>query len=56
MDNALRIVEYFLKAQSKLPQRYHFYLALLIVDLYSFTKVEKICELGAVCLGVVDLV
>jgi hypothetical protein len=41
-ENALRILEYFLKAQGRLPQRYHFYLALNIVELYSFTKIERV--------------
>ena len=42
LEVALRIVEYFLKAQGRLPQRYHFFISLLIVDLFSFTKIDKI--------------
>ena len=55
IETSLRIIEYFLKSQGRLPQKYHFYVCLILVDLYSFIKVEKVIELGAVALGVVNL-
>ena len=55
IDSSLRIIEYFLKEQGRLPQKYHFYLTLLLIELYNFIKVERVMELGAVALGVVDL-
>ena len=55
VDTSLRIIEYFLKSQGRLPQKYHFFLTLLITELYNFIKVERVMDLGAVILGVVDL-
>jgi hypothetical protein len=53
LEIALRIIEYFIKTQGRLPQKYHFYLALICVDLYSFTQVSKVVDVGAVSLGLV---
>ena len=33
----------------------HFFLTLLITELYNFIKIERVMDLGAVILGVVDL-
>jgi len=53
LDIALRIVEYFIKTQGRLPQKYHFQLAVMCVDLYSFTQMSKVVDVGAVSLGLV---
>jgi hypothetical protein len=54
-DSALRIMEYFVKVNNKIPHRYHNYMALNVVDLHSFYAPSKIIDLGAVALGLVAL-
>jgi hypothetical protein len=48
-------MQYFVKAYSKVPHRYHSYIALNVVDLYSFHPPSRITDLGAVALGLVAL-
>lgn len=54
-DVALRIMQYFVKVNNKVPHRYHNYIALNVVDLFSFHSPSKITDLGAVALGLVKL-
>jgi signal recognition particle receptor subunit beta len=54
-DAALRIMQYFVKVNNKVPHRYHNYIALNVVDLHSFYSPSKITDLGAVALGLVGL-
>jgi hypothetical protein len=48
-------MQYFVKAYNKVPHRYHNYIALNVIDLYSFHPPSKIADLGAVALGLVGL-
>jgi hypothetical protein len=54
-DAALRIMQYFVKVNNKVPHRYHNYVALNIVDLFSFYSPAKAIDLGAIALGLVGL-
>lgn len=51
----MRIMEYFVKVNNKIPHRYHNYIALNVVDLHSFFAPSKIIDLGAIALGLVAL-
>lgn len=48
-------MQYFVKANGKIPHRYHNYIAIIVIDLFSFFTLSKITELGAVVLGLVTL-
>lgn len=54
-DAALRIMQYFVKISNKIPHRYHNYVALNVVDLFSFHSPSKSLDLGAIALGLVGL-
>lgn len=54
-DAALRIMQYFVKVSGKVPHRYHNYMALNVVDLFSFHSPTKITDLGAITLGLVKI-
>lgn len=48
-------MQYFVKVSSKIPHRYHNYIALIVVDLFSFYTVSKVIDVGAVVLGLIGL-
>lgn len=48
-------MQYFVKVYSKIPHRYHNYIALIVVDLFSFYTLSKIIDIGSVVLGLVAL-
>jgi len=50
-DMAMKVMEYIVKAHSKLTHKYHNYIALIVVDLFSFYSINKILDIGATCLG-----
>lgn len=51
----MRIIQYFVKVNSKIPHRYHNYIALIVVDLFSFYTLSKVIDIGSVVLGLVAL-
>jgi hypothetical protein len=48
-------MQYFVKVSSKIPHRYHNYIALIVVDLFSFYTLSKVIDMGSVVLGLVAL-
>ena len=55
IDIIIRIMENFLKYYQKLPNKYHNYIALCVVSLYSYYTLGKIIEIGAITLGLMGL-
>jgi len=53
---AVKVMEYFVKAHHKIPHRYHNYIALITVDLFSFHTLTKTIDIGATCLGLITLI
>jgi hypothetical protein len=48
-------MQYFVKVSNKIPHRYHNYLVIIVVDLFSFYTISKITDLGAIGLGLVGI-
>jgi len=55
IDIVLRIMEYFVKYYKKIPNKYHNYLVLSVVHLYSYYTLGKIMDIGAITLGIMNL-
>lgn len=55
IDIVLRIMEYFVKYYQKIPNKYHNYVVLAVVHLYSYYTLGKIVDIGAITLGIMDL-
>lgn len=55
-DIALRVMEYFVKSNNKIPHKYHNYIAISVVELFSFFGINKVLDIGATCLGVISLI
>lgn len=54
-ETAIRIMEYFVKVNHKIPHRYHNYLAIIVVDLFSYYSLPKIVDLGSITLGLIQM-
>lgn len=52
----MKVMEYIVKAHGKLTNKYHNYIALIVVDLFSFYSMSKILDIGATCLGLISLI
>jgi hypothetical protein len=50
---AVKIMEFIVKAHGKLTHKYHNYVVLIVVDLFSFYNLNKILDVGATCLGLI---
>lgn len=49
-------MEYFVKSNNKIPHKYHNYIAISVVELFSFFGINKVLDIGATCLGVISLI
>jgi len=48
-------MEYFVKYQQKIPNKYHNYIVITVVHLYSYYTLGKILDIGAITLGLIGL-
>jgi hypothetical protein len=48
-------MEYFVKVNHKIPHRYHNYLAIIVVDLFSYYSLPKVVDLGSITLGLIHM-
>ena len=55
IDIILRIMEYFVKYYQKIPNKYHNYIVLSVVQLYSYYTLGKIIDIGAITLGLIGM-
>lgn len=51
----VRVMEYFVKKHGKLPQKYHYYLVINVLELFNHVQMSRLLDVGAISVGLMAL-